>query len=670
MQFNNPSSTKMKPINMTTIHLTTSTGRSPLRPGLLFIPLALFLALAGVAGAAQEQAAEAQAAQAQIPPPVCPGPDCRKVITIYNNTAGPIFAVIQAGIQNPDPWLQAYFNNNNRPYAETHYSRAYVNPENGIPARTHVSVTVPWYSELQGDEDAYVDWYNGCRIYFFDTKAALDAAHEADKEHRLSFTDGSPRVSCADCEHPLSIYKDKTLFDDNEVQFQLVEYTFASVGTDKPQPYIINLNVGYNVSYLDQIYLPLALAPCGTEPCNGEKDPTAVGYLGTIQNLGPQEDKSSFRDALNRFANDFGWPQYKSPLDNQERRPHLPGTFKVLIDRVNVEEKHRESHFTTPPGTTPPGRAIRDLINQWQTCTSNNANADNCPQFEKYKELDAYFRGNYRGYRTMGNLGDCPKLNDPLYYPVPDPLTDLNILPYVYGWVPFNSGCHAHFNALKLSPGPESEYHKVQFDYINYLQYNYETQDLKQRQWFNPFVRLVHGKEINASSYAFSVDDAAGFQQKPGEGLIIAIGGAEGLPNKEPIVPPANYKKDFLVTLGDSKALKRPRWKSFGVCKDVADKEFPPLPKDAKIDSPDIIVDTIKYKISPANPCTITVKDAADRKYQLTVSKSVPWPTWDGGGHDPTVVTSVIPNVGWNINEVAQQAPPRFALLTEPPLPK
>ena len=609
-------------------------------------------------------------ANAQIPPPPCPSKDCSKVVTIYNNTAGPIFAVIQAGIQNPDPWLQALFNNNNQSYAETHYTRAYVNPENGIPARTHVSVTVPWYSQLQGDEDTYVDWYNGCRIYFFDTKAALDKAHEADKDSRLSFTDGSPRVSCADCEKPLTIYKHKELFDDDKIPFQLVEYTFASVNTDA-KPFIINLNVGYNVSYLDQIYLPLALAPCGEEPCNGQEDPTAVGYLGTIQNLGPQEDKSSFRDALNKFANDFGWPQYNSALDNQERRPHLPGTYKVLIDRVNVEEKHQASHFTTPEGTTPPGRAIRDLINQWQTCTSNNANAVNCPQFEKYKELDAFFRGNYHNYRTMGNLSDCPQLNDPRYYPVPaPPPTDLNILPYVYGWVPFNSGCNAGFNALKLSPGPESRYHQVQFDYINNLQYNYET-DPKQQQWFNPFVRLVHATEINASSYAFSVDDAAGYQQKPGEGLIIAIGGPEGLPNKQPIEPPANYKKDFLVTLGDSKQQERPRWKSFSVC-GGREKDFPPLPKNAKIDSPDIIVDTTKNQISPTHPCTITVTDAADRQYQFTVLESVPWPPWNGVRFDPTVVTSIkAPNNRfWNINEVSIKAPPRFALLTDPPLPK
>ena len=598
-------------------------------------------------------------ANAQIPPPTCPSKDCQKVVTIYNNTAGPIFAVIQAGVQNPDPWLQALFNNNRQSYAETHLSRAYVNPENGIAPHTHVSVTVPWYSKLQNDPDTYVDWYNGCRIYFFDTKAALDAAHEADKNNRLSFTPDSPRVSCADCEKPLTIFSDIRGYDDTKVPFQLMEYTFASVGTNKPQPYIINLNVGYNVSYLDQIYLPVALEP------SDEENPTAFGYLGTIQNLGPQPDKTSFRDALNEFANDFGWPQYKSPLDNQKLRPHLPGTYKVLVDRVNVEEKNQESKFTTPPG-----RAIRDLITQWQTCTSNNANVVDCPQLQMYKQLDRYFKDNYAGYRMKGNIGDCPNLNNPLYYPVPNPLTPLNILPPVYGWAQFNSGCTAAFNDLLDSPGPKSRFDQVQFDYINYLQYNYEREDLKQRQWFNPFVRLIHGKEINASSYAFSIDDAAGFQSNPGEGLIIAIGGAQGLPNKTPIVPPENYKKDFLVTLGDSIAQNRPRWKSFGVCKNVVDTDFPPLPKNAKTDTPKIIVDTIKNQISPANPCTITVTDAADRRYQFTVIRSLPWPPWNKPRFDPTVVTSVkAPNNRfWNINEISEQAPPRFALLTDPPL--
>src|SRR5437773_1088124 len=82
-----------------------------------------------------------------------------------------------------------------------------------------------------------------------------------------------------------------------------------------------------------------------------------------------------------------------------------------------------------------------------------------------------------------------------------------------------------------------------------------------------------------------------------------------------------------------------------------------------------VILDTIKNQISPANPCTITITDAANRKYQLTVSKPVPWPLWNQPqGFDRTVVTSVYPKVGWNINEISNKEP-RFDLLTEPPLP-
>ncbi len=125
MQFNNPAS---KNQTMTTLPLRNWISRSPWRCGFLFIPLA-FALLASVAGDAQ-----AQVAEPQIPPPVCPGPDCRKVITFYNNfTDHAVFPVIQAGIQNPDPWLQALFNDNSHTYAETQYSRVYINPVHGTP---------------------------------------------------------------------------------------------------------------------------------------------------------------------------------------------------------------------------------------------------------------------------------------------------------------------------------------------------------------------------------------------------------------------------------------------------------------------------------------------------------------------------------------------------------
>jgi hypothetical protein len=251
-----------------------------------------FLLLCGLAGTAN----------AQLPPPLCPSKDCSKVITIYNNTPTALFPVIQAGIQTPDPWLQALCNDNTQTYGETHYSRAYVNPVNGIPPGGHVSVPVPWYSELTNDTDRYIDWYNGCRINFFDSAEALSAAHDADKNSPLSFTSTSPLVSCEECEQPVTIDKDTRAYPPN-IPFQLVEYTFADVATPAGgRPYIQDLNVGYNVSYLDQIYLPVALAPCRTEPCDGA-DPSAVEYLGTVQGV------NDFRAALTKFSNTQGWPR-------------------------------------------------------------------------------------------------------------------------------------------------------------------------------------------------------------------------------------------------------------------------------------------------------------------------------------------------------------------------
>ena len=602
-----------------------------------------FLLLAGLAGTASSQ----------IPPPTCPSPACQKVITFYNNTSTPIFVAIQAGIQNPDPWLQALFNDNTQPYAETHYSRVYVNPLNGIPAKGHVSVTVPWYSKLTNDTDTYIDWYNGCRIIFFDSAQAVSKAHDADRNSPLSVTPGSPVVSCPTCEQPLTIYKDTLAFPTN-IPFQLMEYTFADVATpDGGKPYIIDLNVGYNVSYLDQIYLPLALAPCRTEPCNG-LDATAFGYLGTVQAL------DNFRSVLTKFSDTEGWPRYNAPLDDA-KRPRLPGTYNVLVDRVNVIEKQQPSEFTKP------GLSVTDLIDQWKTCTSNKSNTTNCPQFQTYQEINNYFKGNYVAYTAMPKPTACTQGLP--YYPSPATLDSLNIMPYVYGWVPFNSGCAAKFNALKTSPGPLSAFEQALFDYVHKLQYNYQS--VKKAQRFNPFVELVHAR-LGANGYAFSVDDAVSFENHPGEGLIIAIGGATGLPNPQPVVPPPNYATDFSVNLGDSKPLNRPLWKSYGVCKDVADTDFPPLPPGAP-DTPLIVVDTTAHQISPANPCTITVKDASNRKYQFTVRMAVPWPTYSPPGFDPQVLTCVNKTDGWctNINELSVLGPPpQFAIFTPPPLAK
>ena len=215
-------------------------------------------------------------------------------------------------------------------------------------------------------------------------------------------------------------------------------------------------------------------------------------------------------------------------------------------------------------------------------------------------------------------------------------------------------------------------------EYIQ-LQYNFGTASTP-TQLFNSFTELVHStKYLNANSYAFSVDDAAGFQSHPGQGLIVVMGGAYGLPNDTPVVLPADFSKDFEIDLGDTIAQNRPLWKSYGICKNSVDTNFPPLPPNAKNGSRTIIVDTLLNNISASNPCLITVTDANNKMYQIQAMKKVPWPPFvsiENRHHDTTVVScpngaGIVPANSWCdlINELSVPAEPRFALLTPPSQP-
>jgi hypothetical protein len=611
-------------------------------------------------------------AQTPVPPPTClptPSAQCIKVITFYNNPppkgAGiTIYPVIQAGIQNPDPWLQAVFNDSSQPFGETHYSRIYINPQNGIPPGGSVKVSLPWYSTLSNDPsgDQFIDWWNGARIVIFDTAAAVNQAYTRDKASPLSVT--APLVSCiTTCELPLVAYSDTKALP-SDIPFQLLEYTFAQVDT-LAAPFILSLNVGYNISYLDQIYLPVAQAPCRTEPCDPNvQDPTAVGYLGTTK------DTSLFRSLLTKFSNAEGWPAYLDALDDVKNRPRLPGAYNIFTALV----AQQNNPLTTFPFTKIPNKsAVNDMISQWKTCTSPNATATECPQFMFYQTVSNYFSQNYSAYINTGLSNGCTSGPN---YPNPATLTQLPLQQYVYGWAAFLSGCPAGFNPLLTSPGPKSAFDQTIFQYIQ-LQYNWEK--YKGQLRFNPFVELVHGKYIDANSYAFSIDDAAGFQSNPGDGLIIAVGGSKGLPNNTPVVLPADFSKDFEIDMGDTVALNRPRWKSYQICKGGTVTNFPPLPPNPKQDTPKIIVDTVLNNISSSNPCTITIRDAKDKVYQIEALSAVPWAVWPPivkvpppPRFDPSVMSCPkIPTAAnWcmQINELST-AEPRFAILTPPSLP-
>jgi hypothetical protein len=187
----------------------------------------------------------------------CPA-DCYKKVHIYNNTNGPIWVVFQAGAQDPDPWLQALFANSQKTYAETHLSRVYVNLQSGIPAGQSVTVSVPWYSRLLNDKDEYADWWNGGRIYVFDSSQAIAKAHSQDDAQLTTAGDTLP-FSCVGCTSSVNaIYRDTDEFVG--IPFQLLEHTFANVKTTVSPPEIIDLkglcnNLSVNwFGRLDRVY--------------------------------------------------------------------------------------------------------------------------------------------------------------------------------------------------------------------------------------------------------------------------------------------------------------------------------------------------------------------------------------------------------------------------------
>ena len=87
---------------------------------------------------------------------------------------------------------------------------------------------------------------------------------------------------------------------------------------------------------------------------------------------------------------------------------------------------------------------------------------------------------------------------------------------------------------------------------------------------------LIYGADyINAPFvYAYSVDDAVGNMQVDGDGLILAVGGVNGLPNPNHATPFIN------VSFGGAKT-DRVQFTKYGVCttysKQTCQSRFPQL---------------------------------------------------------------------------------------------
>jgi hypothetical protein len=576
-------------------------------------------------------------------PPPCPNtstnvtlpPNCTKEIRILNNTENTIYVVLQGVIQltnavdcpktspttGGDVWLQAAFGDYGKCWAVTHDYYVYINPTSGIKKDEFASFSVPWWSKRPADApDLYVDWWRGGRVYVFDDQTALkDSYANFTQKDLATFAPGSPVVSCtaatgnACLSGELKIYEVTAGGKQNIAKhspFQLNEFTFADVhpidgGPDSAK--FTDFNQGYNVSNVDQTYLPIAIEPV--------REPADIGWIGSISKV------ADFRKILKAFTGTTedptaNWPIYNNPEVPATKKPmypdagiRVPSTFELLNFYMNPS--------TFPDGVTKeiipatPPKLVQDLMNQWTACTADKP--VDCPDSAIYKEENTVFTDSYTTY--IGNCNNIP----PYLMPVNGTKLPslVAFLRFVYGWVPFNINCAEPDLPTANMPPAGS---RAPIDYIN-VQYNYQTRSTAPKQWFNPYVRFIHANPpagLAATAYAFSIDDQASFVSNSGGslpgGLIIAVGGPKGLPNTDPLPPPLPpvYKYfSFTVALGGAET-DTTRWKSYSLC-GMAAVPFRLDPTDAY----NLGVDPAVTIIPPK--CTITLTDSKNNEYQLEV---------------------------------------------------
>jgi hypothetical protein len=608
-------------------------------------------------------------------PHACPStiiPGCTKEIRVYNNL-GPdrtLYVVWQgskqlqvavgncpAGPNGGDVWLQRALSDTTKCYPVNNTYLAFINPKTGIKNGEFVSISVPWWSKsTDRSSDPYVDWWRAGRIYLFDDQTALNDSYLDPGKTTAQLA--APVISCTTMArnscvaNELAIYKvpdgSSALIGDH-TPFQLNEVTFADIG-DVPTTggEFRSLNLNYNVSYVDQIYLPLAIGPIGANN---------IGYMGTIT------DVTTFRHALDTFSgNGTKWPIYNNPKN------------KYPSAGIRVPSTLAAFNFYMAPTVNPPGvpviipasppTVLQETQTNWQNCTAGSP--VDCPQSAMYQPINQAFLSSYKGYvDTCRNipsyLTQMPGSNPPV------PSNPYAFLRFVHGWVPFNVSCPqpdlptANLPPTKLGNAP-----------INYiaLQYNWE-QTTTASQWFNPYTQFIHGV-LNANAYAFSIDDAASVANVAGSGLVFAVGGPNGLLNTTQFPPPLpTYYPwyTFSVALGAG----GPGWKSYQLCapsgKPSNEVMFPPglqLPNSPP-----------GWGMNPAAytfPCTVTLTDHASNRYQFKILKAgIPpaqiWPPYPSGvGFDTTVVSCpTFPNFKapqlWcsHINEIAKQNTPPVA---------
>ena len=347
------------------------------------------------------------------------------------------------------------------------------------------------------------------------------------------------------------------------VPFQLQEYTMGSalgppLNNTLDPPTRTNMEnkwVNYNVSSLDSVFLSVAMGTPGRNP------PEYVGSAMSVTDL---------RTKLGAFANNgAGWPYYVPVYFDSKAHdgfpssvslacsvnavfptdysflayslPKIPGTYNLWTesyqgapgadganppippilssnpsDWATKYSDHKCSPPTVPPFVDPPalGSVGQKIVDLWTLCLNPNP-LDNSQTCTRIRAINDMFLASYTA--NCPNQGTVPVWQ---------------LARAVYGWVPiFYNGCKGA--NLLLQPNFATR----QREYCE-LQYNYLDPAVKSdpKYMFNPYTAFIHSPAssggLESSAYAFSIDDALSFKHVESTGVIIAVGGSDGLANR------------------------------------------------------------------------------------------------------------------------------------------
>lgn len=560
-----------------------------------------------------------------------PMPVRAKTITIHNNHSDVIYPIVATSRNDVNQWMQAC-KRSTADYPTKKVYKLFVNLGEGLPPNSSVTVTLPVFSDLGNEQ--YITWWNGGRVLLGDrNEGFLDSNIDVPIEIPPGVTCVGDNAVCN-----LKLYSSDIMPVEHSPA-QLSEYTFGdSISPGIGQPRLLNPeNVGYNISYVDHVYLPVAIAP---------KNNPYIGFNGTVQSF------ADFRRHVDEFVAGIGngWPVY-----NMKRPLKLPGAYKAMTDRDGYVPGRDDVPVKPPSKPNPPvlvlpeciddpvqcgdkidktfGEAVQRMQNLWGSCVAWNEDLSkyvteriDCPEDLKknMQVVKDFFAQNYEQYASKYNTSECKNPTVPKVV-----FGYENALQHIYGWVPFNQGCGAAFNPLAETKVRDWDHAKIQPMYIHSLQYNYTSEAVKlnPKLIFNPYVKLIHD-DLKMNAYGFSVDDAVGFMSELGDGLIFAVGGPRGLENENAF----SYSDGFSVHIGTPLYLvdKRNRSliKKYRVCSiansadnpDCAGKPDVIMPENRNIAGFRVgTVDMVGGK--PNYPIRVLFTDVDDNLYNIVVQE-------------------------------------------------